>query len=218
MSTHKSPPPTAHRAVLLPPPKEEHTLQLPLFSTLFPFRAFFFFRGGLFLFSLSGSLTSSLSDPRLWSPGFVLFSLSTLSRHLSHRCLRGGPGFDPVLLCRSFQPLTPPQLQWRVEFPSVWLPCPVADGHRGRRDKGPLTSSRWLGLGAICPCHPSHPNTKAQKYQGAPLPPPPTPPVTPINQMHYLLLLLNYDCSLKGAEKAASIILQKSVCLRNRSV
>lgn len=91
------------------PPREEHTLQLPLFFTLRPFRPFSF------------CLSASLTLPS-FRPLSLVTRLSPSFPSLAHR-----PGFDPVpFQCSSAVGLN---------SPVSGSPCPVTDGHQAAETK-----------------------------------------------------------------------------------
>lgn len=92
-------------------PLKRNTHSSSHYFSLIPFRPFFF------------SWSASLTLPSFGPASLVtrLFLQVPSFPSLPHR-----PGFDPVLFSA---------LQWWVEFPSVWLPCPVTDGHQATETK-----------------------------------------------------------------------------------
>lgn len=109
------------------------------------------------------------------------------SCHLSHRCLTG------PALTQAFSLL----FSGGLNSPVSGSPARSLMDTRPRRQRA-FNIQQMAGARRNLPAVTlARHNTKAQQYQGLRFNP---PPVTPINQIHYLLLF-NYDCSLKGAEK-----------------
>lgn len=155
-------------------PKEEHTLQLLLFFTLVPFRRFSF------------CLFTSLTLPS-FRPVSLVTRLFSPSCHLSHRCITG------PALTQSFSVL----FSGGLNSPVSGSPARSLMDTRPRRQRA-FNIQQMAGARRNLPMSPSPGTTqKPSNIRGSAL----TPPfVTPINQIHYLLLL-NYDSSLRSAEK-----------------
>lgn len=102
--------PTTHRAVLIPQ-KGTHTPD-PIIFHSHSFQALFF-------------LCVRFSNLAVFQ-ACVFGQQAFFSQLPSFPSLHHRPSFDPVLFSA---------FQWWVGFPSVWLPCPVTDGHQATETK-----------------------------------------------------------------------------------